>query len=196
MSTLLSAYFLAGLLAVVFFFLSAALVGLSLFAAPSGKRKLMLAESVALTLVLGLLTFLSWQLWGELQHLRDAVWPLPKRLGDWGRRVTSVLLLGLSLVFGSLAGCFGWFRAGFAGNGIRTLVWTFLGLKVVTTSLSVLDLLHHALLKGEGSIPAGGLAGVAAPVLEELAEGMLWWLPLCGGIFLLSVVGSVVMRRR
>lgn len=195
-STLLSPYFLAGLLAVVFFFLTAALVGLSLFAAPSGKKKLLRAEGAAMFLVLAFLTWLSLGLWEDLQALLGVPEPAPLQLGDWGRRTASLLLLGLSLVFASLVGCFGWVRAGFAGNGVRMLVWAFLCLKVVTASVTVLDLLARAQVQGEEAIPDGELAGVAAPILDEIQADILFWLPTTGVLLLLSLAGSLWLRKR
>ncbi|MHC4823746.1 MAG: hypothetical protein ACYTEP_06980 [Planctomycetota bacterium] len=195
-STLLSPYFLAGLLAVVFFFLTAALVGLSLFAAPSGKKKLLRAESVAMLLVLGFMTWLCLGMWEDLQALLRTPEPAPMQLGDWGRRTASLLLLGLSLVFASLVGCFGWVRAGFAGNGVRMLVWSFLCLKVVTASVSLLDLLSRAQVQGEGAIPSGDLAGVAAPILDEISADILFWIPTTGVLLLVSLAASLWLRRR
>ena len=194
--TLLSPYFLAGLLAVVFFFLTAALVGLSLFTAPAGKKRLLRAESVAMLLVLAFLSWLSFGLWQELQALLDTPEPAPLQLGDWGRRTASLLLLGLSMVFASLVGCFGWVRAGFAGNGVRMLVWSFLCLKIVTSSVTVLDLLSRAQVQGQEAIPSGELAGVAAPILDEISADILFWLPTTGVLLLLSVGASLWLRRR
>ncbi len=194
-STFTSPYFLAGLLAVIFFFLSAALVGLSLFATASGKRKLLLAENVALLLVFSFLLFLAWQLWQELQLLTASVEPTLTQLGDWMRRGTSVLLLGLSAVFGSLIGCFGWVRAGFAGRGVRNLVVALFSLRVVLASVAVLDLLSRASSNGEQAIAAGDLAAEADTVLQSIASQLQSWGWFCAIALILSLLASFWLGR-
>jgi len=189
-NTFTSPYFLAGLLAVIFFFLSAALIGLSLFATPSAKRKLLLAENVALLLVLSFLLFLGWELWQELQRLTATVEPSLTQLGDWSRRSVSVLLLGLSVVFASLIGCFGWVRAGFAGRGVRNLVAALIGLRVVLASVSVLDLLSRAANNGEQAIAAGDLAGEANLIFQSIASNLTGWGLFCALVFGLSFAAS------
>lgn len=189
-------FFWAGLVAVVFFFLTLALVGLSLFAAPSGKRRLLAAEGVALFLVLALTGWLGNDLWASLQALSGEPEPLTAVLTEWAKETMTMVILGLSVVFGALISCFGWVRAGYAGNGIRSVIWALAGLKVVLWSVATIDLLNRATNAEEESfIPAGKLAEVATPFLEGAASSISFWLPACGVLFLFSIVASLVMRR-
>jgi len=194
-STFFSLFFLAGLVAVIFFFLTGALVGLSLFAAPSGKEKLMRAQSVALTLVTVFMLWLGWTLWGDIQLLHGAVEPSKTLLAEWARELMSMVLLGIAVVFGSLITCFGWVRAGFAGNGIRSVVWALIGVRITISSLTLVNLVSNASGEGDQMIPNGELASVANPILENVQGDMASWAWIVVTVFTLSVVASVFFRK-
>jgi len=191
-----SPYFWAGFAAGAFFLLSIALVGLSWFAAPSGKKRLLAGEGVALVLMLALTTWLGLDLWGRIQAMTASPEPPASTITSWAREAITMLILGLALVFGSLFSCFGWVRAGFAGNGIRSVVWAVFGLRVVLSSVVLVDLFNRASNPSDPAfIAEGKLAEVATPVLEQLQASMVFWLPLVVSLFLLSGVVSVVMRK-
>ncbi|MGB0952608.1 MAG: hypothetical protein ACPG31_05250 [Planctomycetota bacterium] len=190
-------FFWGGILAVAFFFLTLALVGLSWFAAPSGKQRLLRAEGVAMFLMLLLTGWLGQDLWNNLQGLLETPEPSMDQITEWARELVSMMIVGLSLVFGSLLSCFSWVRAGFAGNGIRSVVWALAGLKVVLWSVALIDLMNRATNTDEPTfIPDGELAGVSAPILEAMGNSISFWLPLCAGLFLSSIFASLAMRRK
>lgn len=192
-----SPFFWAGLAAVIFFFLTLALVGLSWFAPTSGKKRLLTAEAVALFLMVGLTLGLGWDHWQRIQALTATPEPEAELITDWAREGVTLMILGLSLVFGSLLSCFSWVRAGFAGNGIRSVIWAIAGLRVVLWSVALIDLYNRASNPSDPEFIADGqLAGIAAPMLEAMAGSILFWLPACCVLFGISIVASLVMRAK
>lgn len=190
-------FFWGGILAVAFFFLTLALVGLSWFAAPSGKQRLLRAEGVALFLMLVFTGWLAADLWKSLQGLLETPEPSMATLSEWAKEMSSMMIIGLSLVFGSLLSCFSWVRAGFAGNGIRSVIWALIGLKVVLWSVSLLDLMNRATNTEDPEfIPDGELAAISQPILEALSNSASFWMLLCAGLFLSSIFASLAMRNK
>lgn len=190
-----SPYFLAGILAGAFFFLTAALVGLSLLAAPSDKSKFLRSQSMALGLVTVFLLWLSADLWTALQGLLETPEPIKATLDGWGKRLVSIMVLGISVVFGSLITSFGWVRAGKAGNGIRSVLWALIGVRMVISAVTMNDLLASASGHAEKFIPDGELAGVAAPVMAGLQSSLIIWYWVVVTAFALSVMATVFMRK-
>lgn len=194
-SSFFSPYFLAGILAGAFFFSTAALVGLSLFAVAESKKRFLLAQSVTLGLVTVFLLWLSADLWVSLQGLLDTPEPIKATLDGWGKRLVSIMVLGISVVFGSLMTSFGWVRAGKAGNGIRSVLWALIGVRVVSGAVTMNDLLASASGHAEEFIPDGELAGVSAPVMAGLQSSIVVWTWVVVTAFALSVMATVFMRK-
>lgn len=194
-SSFFSPYFLAGLLAGAFFFLTAALVGLSLFAAPSGKQKLMRAQSMALGLVTLFLLWLGADLWESLQGLLETPEPIKSTLDGWGKHMVSLMVLGIAVVFGSLITGFGWVRAGFAGNAVRSVLWALIGVRMVTSAVTLVDLMTRATGNADEIIPDGELAGVAQPIMDALLSSFATWTWVVVTAFAISVMATVFMRK-
>jgi hypothetical protein len=190
-------FFLAGFLAVLFFVLTGALVGLSLFSLGDRRRRVLRAQSLSLLLQLLLLGWLASGLWGQLAALRVLPEPSVTEIEVWMRRVMTVLLMGIAVVFSSLLTTFAWVRAGSIGNGLRAVVWAIPGVQVVLGAVAVLGLLSTALIKGgEHAIPVGELPAAAEPVLAPLAAIATVWAPVALAISVLSVLVGAGMRSR
>ena len=130
-------YFLAGLAAVLFIFLTCTFVGLSLFRSGVARRHLMRWQSFALFLQVIFLAWLVFTLWGQIDAMRHLPEPRLAELELWTRRTMSVLLVGISTVFASLLTTFGWVRAGVVGNAMRSILWAIPAVKVVVSAVLV-----------------------------------------------------------
>lgn len=194
-ASFLSPFFLAGLLGGVFFFLTAAFVGLSLFAEPSGKKKLLRAQSIVLCFVTVFLLWLSADLWQSMLSLLDSPEPMRITMDDWGKKLVSILVLSISVVFGSLMTAFGWVRAGNAGNGVRSVLWALIGVRIVISAVSMTDLLASASGFGDEIIPDGELAQVSQPVMDGLQSSLIVWAWVVVTAFAISVVATVFLRK-
>jgi|FLOH01.1.fsa_nt_gi hypothetical protein len=189
-------YFLAGLAAVLFIFLTCTFVGLSLFRSGVARRHLMRWQSFALFLQVIFLAWLVFTLWGQIDAMRHLPEPRLAELELWTRRTMSVLLVGISTVFASLLTTFGWVRAGVVGNAMRSILWAIPAVKVVVSAVLVSGLLYRAGLKPgvEESIAVGALPAAANAILQPLESVATLWVPICLGMLLVSVVISIGKR--
>ena len=200
-NTATSPYFLAGLAAVVCFFLSGALVGFSLFSVGAARVRLLRSLGWLLLLMVLALAWLGRDLLADLrgpQGLTAAVEPDMAALADWTRRTLSVLIFALSMVFTSLMTAFASIRGARAAEAFRSLPWAVVGVKVVLASAAVMALLEQAGLPpgDQDAIARGELAGVARPLLDSTVAVFRWLLPAAVVWVLLSYVCSWWLRRQ
>lgn len=189
--TATSPYFLAGLGAVLCFFLTGALVGFSLFTAANARLRLLQALASLLTVMVLVLAWLSHDLLGSLEGeggLLATPEPGAEALAGWTRETLSVLLFALSTVFTSLLAAFAWVRAGAAGAAFRAVPWAVVAVKVVLAAAAMMALLGRAALAPEApdAIPAGALAATAEPLLTATRDSLMLWGGIALGLTLLS----------
>lgn len=180
-------FFLGGLAALLWFFSTALFVGLSLFDRRAAPGAWMRRQGGMFQIQLLVTATLCGLLWSQLQPLTSLPEPTLADIESWMRRATSLLLLGISAVFASLATAFGWVRVGRAGSAFRSVVWAVLALKVVIASLGVMTLLDRARLKGgEDAIPVGQLPEAAEQALSSLPSIATVWLPITLALIIAS----------
>jgi len=197
MDHLADPFFLAGIAAVLFIFLTFALIGLSLFSTGASRHKALRAQSVVLGLQLILLAWLVVTLWEQLEPMKSLPEPRVAEIEVWYRRAISVLLLAIATVLTSLLTTFGWVRTGNVGNSMRSVIWAIPAVKVVIASVVVLGLLDQAhLSSGPEAIPVGDLPEVATAILSPLTAIATVWLPGCLAMFVVSLVISLGKRGR
>jgi len=111
MDTFFSLYFLLGLIAVIAFFSSTALVGFSLFHPSLRLRKRLIAlQGLCLILEFVFLLFLTSDLIQELSSIFSESDPTLAQVGGISRHFVSYLLFSLALIFGLLISAFSWIK--------------------------------------------------------------------------------------
>ena len=150
---------------------------------------------MALCLVTVFLLWLGADHWLSLQGLLDSPEPMKVTLDDWGKKLVSIMVLGISAVFGSLITGFGWVRAGNAGNGIRSVLWALIGVRMVISAVTMNDLLASAYGIGDETIPDGELAKASQPVMDALQSSLVVWAWVVVTAFAISVMATVFLRK-
>ncbi|MBC8370013.1 MAG: hypothetical protein H8E25_08435, partial [Planctomycetes bacterium] len=139
-STFFSFYFMLGLLAVIVFFLSAAMVGFALFSHDMASRfKLIRIQSVLFTIELAVMVYVSRDVSTTLASMPAE--PTLLQIGDVSRESMSFLLLGLSLVFSGLLTAFAWIKCGRANAAFAALNCTLFTLILTWAALTLLNIL-------------------------------------------------------
>ena len=185
-STFFSFYFMLGLLAVIVFFLSAAMVGFALFSQDITARfKLMRIQSVLFTLELAVLVYVSRDVSATLASM--PVEPTLLQIGDVSRESMSFLLLGLSLVFSGLLTAFAWIKCGRANAAFAALICTIFVLKVTLASLTLLDVLGRAANPArENGIGTGEFGSTMQQAFTDISSSFSLWLPIMAALLGLS----------
>ena len=185
-STFFSFYFMLGLLAVIVFFLSAAMVGFALFSHDMTARfKLIRIQSVLFTLELAVLVYVSRDVSATLASM--PVEPTLLQIGDVSRESMSFLLLGLSLVFSGLLTAFAWIKCGRANAAFAALICTIFVLKVTLASLTLLDVLGRAANPArENGIGAGEFGSTMQQAFTDISSSFSLWLPIMAALLGLS----------
>jgi|TARA_B110000438_G_scaffold31485_1_gene31016 hypothetical protein len=185
-STFFSFYFMLGLLAVIVFFLSAAMVGFALFSHDMAARfKLIRIQSVLFTLELAVLVYVSRDVSATLASM--PVEPTLLQIGDVSRESMSFLLLGLSLVFSGLLTAFAWIKCGRANAAFAALICTIFVLKVTLASLTLLDVLGRAANPArENGIGTGEFGSTMQQAFTDISSSFSLWLPIMAALLGLS----------
>ncbi|MDA9860452.1 hypothetical protein N9C81_01120 [Planctomycetota bacterium] len=185
-STFFSFYFMLGLLAVIVFFLSAAMVGFALFSHDMTARfKLIRIQSVLFTLELAVLVYVSRDVSATLASM--PVEPTLLQIGDVSRESMSFLLLGLSLVFSGLLTAFAWIKCGRANAAFAALICTIFVLKVTLASLTLLDVLGRAANPArENGIGTGEFGSTMQQAFTDISSSFSLWLPIMAALLGLS----------
>ena len=185
-STFFSFYFMLGLLAVIVFFLSAAMVGFALFSHDMTSRfKLIRIQSVLFTLELAVMVYVSRDVSATLASM--PVEPTLLQIGDVSRESMSFLLLGLSLVFSGLLTAFAWIKCGRANAAFAALICTIFTLKVTLASLTLLDVLGRAANPArENGIGAGEFGSTMQQAFTDISSSFSLWLPIMAALLSLS----------
>ena len=175
-----------GLLAVIVFFLSAAMVGFALFSHDMTARfKLIRIQSVLFTLELAVLVYVSRDVSATLASM--PVEPTLLQIGDVSRESMSFLLLGLSLVFSGLLTAFAWIKCGRANAAFAALICTIFVLKVTLASLTLLDVLGRAANPArENGIGAGEFGSTMQQAFTDISSSFSLWLPIMAALLGLS----------
>ncbi len=175
-----------GLLAVIVFFLSAAMVGFALFSHDMAARfKLIRIQSVLFTLELAVLVYVSRDVSATLASM--PVEPTLLQIGDVSRESMSFLLLGLSLVFSGLLTAFAWIKCGRANAAFAALICTIFVLKVTLASLTLLDVLGRAANPArENGIGTGEFGSTMQQAFTDISSSFSLWLPIMAALLGLS----------
>ena len=175
-----------GLLAVIVFFLSAAMVGFALFSHDMAARfKLIRIQSVLFTLELAVLVYVSRDVSATLASM--PVEPTLLQIGDVSRESMSFLLLGLSLVFSGLLTAFAWIKCGRANAAFAALICTIFVLKVTLASLTLLDVLGRAANPArENGLGTGEFGSTMQQAFTDISSSFSLWLPIMAALLGLS----------
>ena len=195
-STFFSFYFLLGLLAVIVFFLSAAMVGFALFSHNMTTRfKLMRIQSVLFAIELAVMIYVSRDVSTTLASMPAE--PTLLQIGDVSRESMSFLLLGLSLVFSGLLTAFAWIKCGRANAAFATLICTIFTLKATLASLTLLDVLGRAANPArENGIGEGEFGAAMQQTFTEISSSFNLWLPIMAALLGLSAYFLIRDRAR
>ena len=185
-STFFSFYFMLGLLAVIVFFLSAAMVGFALFSHDMASRfKLIRIQSVLFAIELAVMVYVSRDVSTTLASMPAE--PTLLQIGDVSRESMSFLLLGLSLVFSGLLTAFAWIKCGRANAAFAALICTIFTLKVTLASLTLLDVLGRAANPArENGIGAGEFGSTMQQAFTDISSSFSLWLPIMAALLGLS----------
>ena len=141
MNTFFSLYFLLGLIAVIAFFSSTALVGFSLFHPSLRLRKKLIAlQGLCLILEFVFLLFLTSDLIQDLSLIFLESDPTLAQVGGLSRHFVSYLFFSIALIFGLLISAFSWIKLSKLIEPILCLLVVLHLLKVLKFAFNMLDL--------------------------------------------------------
>ena len=168
MNTFFSLYFLLGLIAVIAFFSSTALVGFSLFHSDLKVRtKVIAVQGVVLLLEFLFLLFLTKDLIQESYLLFLEPEPSLLQIGALSRNFVSYLLFGLALIFGLLISAFSWIKLSRLIEPLFCLLAVLHVLQALKFAFNIVDIFSEV---SNGSISIEGFTSFGLETLDASAN--------------------------